>query len=177
MKLYRGGLYGLHVGDITKLAIDAIVNPTNPALAGGVGVDGAVHAAAGPELRHATEALGGARYGEARLTPGFQLPARHIIHVVGPIWKGGQDGEEALLEKTYRSALETARQAGIRALAVPAISTGTYLFPIDLATAVAITTVRAFCDEHPQAFDRVVFCCFSDEHARVYQAVCDTFLR
>src|SRR5262249_4529389 len=103
MKLYRGGRFAIAVGDITKLEVDAVVNSTNPSLAGGFGVDGAIHAAAGPELRAACEKLGGAAFGEARLTPGFRLPATWVIHVAGPIWRGGTHGEEDMLERTYRS--------------------------------------------------------------------------
>lgn len=131
-------------GDITKLAVDAVVNAANAALAGGGGVDGAIHAAAGrAELSEACARLGGCRPGEAKATPGFALPARWIIHTVGPVWRGGGEGEAEILASCYRRSLEVAEGLGAVAVAFPAISTGVYGFPRNLAADIAVSTVRA----------------------------------
>ncbi|MGZ8416626.1 MAG: O-acetyl-ADP-ribose deacetylase [Methyloceanibacter sp.] len=146
-------------GDITRLDIDAIVNAANKTLLGGGGVDGAVHRAAGPELREACKALGGCETGEAKITPGFALPARYIIHTVGPVWGGGERGENTLLANCYRNSLALAQAHGLASIAYPAISTGAYGFPPDRAALIAL---RAVLDslERAATIKRVVFCCF-----------------
>ena len=152
--------------DITTLALDAIVNAANTSLLGGGGVDGAIHRAAGPDLRSACAALGGCATGEAKITPGFNLPARYVIHTVGPVWAGGERGETRLLASCYRNSLALAREHGLASIAFPAISTGAYGFPPDRAARIAIATVLdalATTDD----IARVIFCCFgaaSREH-------------
>lgn len=149
-------------GDITKLATDAIVNAANRTLLGGGGVDGAIHRAAGPELRAACAALGGCETGEAKLTPGFKLPARYVIHTVGPVWGGGMSDEDRQLAACYRNSLALARAHELASIAFPAISTGAYGFPPDRAAMIAIRTVIEELDpEH--SLKRVVFCCFGRE--------------
>lgn len=155
------------VADITTLKVDAIVNAANARLAGGGGVDGAIHRAAGPALMDACRALGGCPTGEARITPGFRLPARFVIHAVGPVWQGGARQEEALLGSCYRSALALACEHGLASIAFPAISTGIYGFPADRAAQIAVTVVMA-ATRPPLA--RVVFCCFSEEAAACHAA-------
>lgn len=154
--------------DITTLHVDAIVNAANEALVPGGGVCGAIHAAAGPELARACAALGGCPTGEARLTPGFRLPARYVIHAVGPVWHGGMAGEAELLGSAYRSALVVARQHACREVAFPAISTGIYGYPLEAATEVAVGTVRAFAAE-AGSVERVHFACFSPEALAAYR--------
>ncbi|HLI10124.1 MAG TPA: O-acetyl-ADP-ribose deacetylase [Alphaproteobacteria bacterium] len=155
-------------GDITKLAVDAIVNAANTTLLGGGGVDGAIHRAAGPELRAECRALGGCPTGSAKATKGYRLPAAWVIHAVGPVWQGGGKGEDALLASCYRTALELAGEKRARSIAFPAISTGIYRFPLQRAAEIAIGTVR---DEltHSPTIERVVFCCFGAEVASVYR--------
>lgn len=155
-------------GDITTLEVDAIVNAANRTLLGGGGVDGAIHRAAGPALREACAKLGGAETGEAKLTPGFRLPARVVIHTVGPVWQGGDHDEEALLAACYRNSLELAKEHDVRSIAFPSISTGAYRYPIEQAAAVAVGEVLAFLRAHPLP-ERVIFCCFSAADQRVYQ--------
>jgi O-acetyl-ADP-ribose deacetylase (regulator of RNase III) len=152
-------------GDITALDIDAIVNAANKTLLGGGGVDGAIHRAAGPELREACALLGGCDTGEAKITPGFRLPARYVIHTVGPIWGGGERGEDRLLAACYRNSLALARRHGLASLAYPAISTGAYGFPTERAARIALHSVFAEI-QHTNEIERVVFCCFGAESLR-----------
>ena len=146
-------------GDITTLDVDAIVNAANKSLLGGGGVDGAIHRAAGPELREACAALGGCETGEAKITPGFRLKARYVIHTVGPIWGGGERGEDRLLASCYRNSFGLARDYGLASIAYPAISTGAYGYPPERAALVALRAVTAaLADE--TSIERVIFCCF-----------------
>lgn len=154
------------LGDITKLAVDAIVNAANSSLLGGGGVDGAIHRAAGPELLDECRLLHGCKTGEAKITKAYRLPARHVIHTVGPVWRGGMDGEAGLLESCYRRSLELAAEHSLGSIAFPAISTGIYGYPIAEAAAIAVRTVRKFVKECPL---EVTFCCFSAKDLEVYQ--------
>lgn len=155
--------------DITTLAIDAIVNAANTELAPGGGVCGAIHRAAGPSLAAACERLRPCPVGEARLTPGFRLPARYVIHAVGPVWRGGRANEAALLASAYRSSLDLAREHGLAGIAFPAISTGIYGYPLEAATAVAVATVRA-AGEASGSIAHVTFACFSQDALSAYAA-------
>lgn len=155
--------------DITTVRVDAIVNAANSKLAPGGGVCGAIHDAAGPELARACARIGSCPTGEARLTPGFKLPARFVIHAVGPIWRGGSDHEAELLASAYRNALVVARANGCRSIAFPAISTGIYGYPLREATHVAVTTVRAELTV-PGAVADVVFACFNSSALAAYAA-------
>lgn len=158
------------VGDITTLDVDAIVNAANRALLGGGGVDGAIHRAAGPQLLEECRTLGGCDTGDAKITRGYRLKARHVIHAVGPVWRGGGRDEDTLLARCYRTALDLAAQHRLASIAFPAISTGIYGFPADRAAGIAVGTVASTLAEHPRDLERVVFCCFSPESAAQHEA-------
>lgn len=158
----------MHAGDITQLVVDAIVNAANEGLTPGGGVCGAIHRAAGPELARECAKLGRCPIGEARITKGYALPARHVIHAVGPIWQGGGGGEDDLLASCYRAALRLAREQGVRTIAFPAISTGAYGFPLDRATQIAVDTVRDWLGSNA-GIEEVVFTVFGPEAEATYQ--------
>ncbi len=166
----------IEVGDITKLKVDAIVNAANERMLGGGGVDGAIHRAAGPKLKEACRGVEEARpgvrcpTGEARITPGFDLPADYVIHTVGPVYHGGDDGEPELLAGCYRNSLKRAAENGVETIAFPAISTGVYGYPTHEAAKIAVETVRDRLDQHdlPKS---VIFCCFSEHDAVIYHEV------
>lgn len=156
--------------DITTLAVDAIVNAANRTLLGGGGVDGAIHRAAGPRLVVACALLGGCTTGDAKITAGYRLPARHVIHTVGPVWHGGARGEPELLASCYRRSLEVAAKNGVRSIAFPCISTGVYDYPADQAARIAVDTVRATIARLSCQMD-VTFCCFSERDLEIYSAL------
>ena len=161
-------------GDITKLEVDAIVNAANPTLLGGGGVDGAIHRAAGVKLLAKCITLGGCATGEAKITKGYNLPARFVIHTPGPVWYGGGRNEPALLASCYRNSLRLALENGCRSVAFPCISTGIYGYPKEDATKIAIETVASFQSEHPDAVE-VTFCCFSEADAQLYRTQLQAF--
>ncbi len=156
-------------GDITRLDVDAIVNAANELLLGGGGVDGAIHRAAGPDLLAECRTLGGCPTGEAKITEGHGLPATHVIHAVGPVWRGGGQDEDRLLASCYRRSLEIANAHGLRSIAFPAISTGIFSFPADRAARIAVATVDAFLAAHALP-ETVIFCCFGAASAQAHEA-------
>lgn len=158
------------VADITTLPVDAIVNAANRSLTGGGGVDGAIHRAAGPELLAECRTLGGCETGSAKITRGYRLPAKHVIHAVGPVWQGGGSNEDELLASCYRTSLQLAASNKLASIAFPAISTGIYAFPADRAARIAVETIASELSAAPRSLSRVVFCCFSADSAQHHLA-------
>ncbi|MBC8417144.1 MAG: O-acetyl-ADP-ribose deacetylase [Proteobacteria bacterium] len=162
-------------GDITKLEVDAIVNAANTSLLGGGGVDGAIHRAAGPELLKETRQIGGCPTGEARLSKGYRLPAKWVIHTVGPVWAGGNKNEDVLLSNCYKNSLRAAVEVSARTIAFPSISTGAYRFPLDRATEIAIKETKRFL-ESDDTIREVIFVCFGEKVLKTYQDLYSTIM-
>jgi O-acetyl-ADP-ribose deacetylase len=160
----------IHKGDITKLKVDAIVNAANTSLLGGGGVDGAIHRAAGPELLDFNRKLGGCQTGVVKISPGFNLPAKYIIHTVGPVWNGGKNNEDKLLAGCYQNSLKLAVENGVKTIAFPAISTGVYRFPLERATKIAVNEVKKFLEKN-ESIAKVIFVCFDEETYQVYNKI------
>ena len=158
-------------GDITKQQVDAIVNAANTSLLGGGGVDGAIHRSAGKELLEECRTLNGCKTGEAKLTKGYLLPAKYVIHTVGPVWSGGKNNEEQLLYSAYSNSLQLAAKNGIRTIAFPNISTGVYYFPKRQAAEIATKAVNDICKNNPDSFDEITFVCFDDENHSIYKSL------
>lgn len=165
------GRIEVKLGDITQEGVDAIVNAANTTLLGGGGVDGAIHRAAGPDLLKECATLGGCKTGEAKLTKGYGLPAKFVIHAVGPVWHGGNTNEVALLASCYSNSLRIAKDNGIKTIAFPAISTGAYGFPVDRSARIAVKTVREFLSANPE-ITKVVFVCFDHKTYDTYLKIC-----
>lgn len=176
MALYQSGRVETVLGDISRLAVDAVVNAANTSLLGGGGVDGAIHRAAGPGLLAECRALGGCDPGDAKLTGGHRLPARWVVHTVGPVWRGGTEGEDETLARCYRRSLDVVAGVGARSVAFPSISTGAYGFPLDRAVPIALREVRIGLERHSD-IGRVVFCCFTASDLSVYDRLAEEMLR
>jgi len=160
----------IHKGDITRLKVDAIVNAANTSLLGGGGVDGAIHRAAGPELLEFNKKLGGCKTGEAKISPGFKLEVKYIIHTVGPVWNGGKNNEDTLLANCYNNSLKLAVENKIKSIAFPAISTGVYRFPLVRATKIAVSEVKKILEKN-ETIEKVIFVCFDEETFEVYKKI------
>ena len=160
----------LYKGDITKLNVDAIVNAANSSLLGGGGVDGAIHRAAGHELLEYNQRLGGCTTGEAKISPGFKLPAKYIIHTVGPVWNGGKNNEDKLLANCYKNSLRLAAENNIKTIAFPSVSTGVYRFPVERASKIAVKEVKDFL-EKDSPIEKVIFVCFDDRTYEIYNEI------
>ena len=159
-------------GDITKEKVDAIVNAANESLMGGGGVDGAIHQTAGPELKEYNKKIAPCPTGEARISPGFNLPAKHVIPTVGPVWQGGDKNEDTLLANCYKNSLQVALENDVKTIAFPAISTGVYNFPLERATKIALTETKKFLENH-NYLEKVIFVCFDEKTKNVYEDLID----
>lgn len=160
----------LQQGDITQLKVDAIVNAANSSLLGGGGVDGAIHRAAGSDLLEECRKIGGCPPGEARITNGYKLAAKHVIHTVGPVWQGGKAGEEEVLRSAYHNSMKLGSENGLKSLAFPNISTGIYGFPKELAATIALKTAKDYLENYDESME-IIFVCFDDENYKIYQGM------